>query len=246
MIKLSAFLISIGAIWSCKNTDDSITPQISNSLTQISTNDLDLPEPSGLCTFLSERFLSVSDADGMIRVIDLTGQVTETIDIQGVDLEGIAFNDSNSTIYTVDESKGNLTAYTTSGDILKEWQIIQGGNSGLEGCTVDSENGIIYMVKQRSPGQLFSFNLADETLITIELNFDEDFSGIYYNDSDELLWILSDQSKTIYLCDTSGEVIRSYTHDIDQAEGITIDNALNRIYLVSDSKSRIYVFEKPL
>jgi sugar lactone lactonase YvrE len=55
----------------------------------------------------------VSDADGMIRVIDLTGQVTETIDIQGVDLEGIAFNDSNSTIYTVDESKGNLTAYTT-------------------------------------------------------------------------------------------------------------------------------------
>jgi len=51
-------------------------------------------------------------------------------------------------------------------------------------------------------------NLAELSRDT--LNFSKDVSGIYYDTIDTTLWILSDESQSIYKTDLSGNVIEQF------------------------------------
>ena len=80
-------------------------------------------------------------------------------------------------------------------------------------------------------------------MATYDLDFADDYSGIFYENSSNLLWILSDQDKTVNKCTLKGKLIESYKIDIKQAEGIVVTN--NYIYIVSDAEEKLYSYKKP-
>lgn len=231
-------------VQSCQKTDD--TPASTATLAMISEHNLQILEPSGLCDFFDGTFLSVSDSDGKIYNIDRTGAVLGIIDIQGKSLEGVAFDPSDSIIYTVDEFSGILSSYSLNGTIISSWQIDESDkNNGLEGCSIDTENRIIYMLKEKSPGRLYSFNLETKIQTSFQLDFAEDYSGVFFDNVGQILWIVSDKSKTINKCDLKGDLIISYSTNIKKGEGVVVSTELDRIFVVSDSEEQMFVFELP-
>ena len=75
------------------------------------------------------------------------------------------------------------------------------------------------------------------------LNFAKDVSGIYVDVENNALWILSDADQMIIKTDLHGKVIDKINISIVQPEGITIDKRGKRLYIVSDKRETLYVFE---
>jgi uncharacterized protein YjiK len=80
-----------------------------------------------------------------------------------------------------------------------------------------------------------------------------DFSGIEYDTTRSMFWIVSDRAKRLFLYDwDSNLVIQSAAlgfeddgefREIEKAEGIAVDPQSNRLYVVSDQEARLYVFD---
>jgi uncharacterized protein YjiK len=85
---------------------------------------------------------------------------------------------------------------------------------------------------------------SDYSIIsTYNLGFASDYSGIFYEREVNMLWIVSDQNKTINKCTVSGQLIKSYSVNVNKIEGIAIAN--NKIYVVSDTDGSLYIYNKP-
>ena len=52
----------------------------------------------------------------------------------------------------------------------------------------------------------------------------------------------SDQSCTLYLWSPETSVVSAYFLPFDKAEGVTVDTAAGRVYIVSESEDRLYVY----
>ncbi len=141
-----------------------------------------------------------------------------------------------------------------------------GENKGLEGITWNSHSDTIFVVKEGLPGLLVEVapdlrTISSHGLLNDENGFrdtnlssDEiDFSGICYDAVRRAFWIVSDKAKRVFLYDwTADQVIHSaplgYGKDgnyeeVEKAEGVAIDPAANRLYVVSDEEARLYVFD---
>jgi uncharacterized protein YjiK len=80
-----------------------------------------------------------------------------------------------------------------------------------------------------------------------------DFSDLCYDPSRDRFWIISDKAKRLFLYDWKGDaVVQSATlgygkdgeyREIEKAEGVAIDTDTNRLYVVSDEETRLYVFD---
>ncbi|MCO6446535.1 MAG: SdiA-regulated domain-containing protein, partial [Ignavibacterium album] len=70
-----------------------------------------------------------------------------------------------------------------------------------------------------------------------------DISDIYYDEICNCIWIISDESKRILKLSTTGELLKQWEIPFTKGEGITIVN--EKIYVVNDSNSKMYVFQKP-
>ncbi len=116
-------------------------------------------------------------------------------------------------------------------------------SSGIEGVTYDHNSETIFILNEKNPGQLIQLSNDFSVLAIYDLDFAKDYSGIFYENSSDKLWIISDQNRTVNKCTLQGKLIESFTIDVKQAEGITIAN--NQIYIVSDSEERLYVYKKP-
>ena len=101
----------------------------------------------------------------------------------------------------------------------------------------------IFILNEKKPGKLIRLRNDFSVLEKSKLNFAADYSGIFYENSSNQLWILSDQSKTINKCTLSGELIESFKIRVSQPEGIAVTD--NYIYIVCDINSRLYVYKKP-
>ena len=86
----------------------------------------------------------------------------------------------------------------------------------------------------------------DENLVELKrdtINFSKDVSGIFFDDNDNTLWILSDESQRIFKTDLSGNPIEEFKIKITQPEGITINKTRTKLYIVSDKTENLYVFD---
>jgi hypothetical protein len=82
---------------------------------------------------------------------------------------------------------------------------------------------------------------------------DVDFSGIQYDGTRSLFWIVSDKAKRLFLYDWNRDrVIQSAAlghekdgefREIEKAEGVAVDPRSHRLYVVSDAEARLYVFD---
>jgi len=203
-------------------------------------------EPSGLAiNAAGTELFTVSDNTSTIYKLSTKGDIIQTFDFKGSNLEGISTYTENE-LLLAEESKKEIVVYNTlTGKSLKHKIKYKNNdrNSGIEGVTYDKNSNTIFILNEKKPGKLISLRNDFSVLEKYKLNFAADYSGIFYENSSNELWILSDQNKTVNKCTLEGELIESFKIRVAQPEGIAVTD--NYIYIVCDADARLYVYKKP-
>lgn len=227
-----------------KETGEQATPPIASiPLGIIQSFPLDILEPSGLAHgWNSDEFLVVSDNSNSVFRIHKDGSIIEELSFRGDDLEGVSYQESGKFIWLAEERLKKLVKLNKNGEVLKEYPLDydnSSSNKGLEGVSVNTKNNHVYAINEYSPGLLLEF--FDGALInSFELDFAQDYSGLYVDVEAQEIWILSDESRSIYQCDLTGKPINTYSHNIDQLEGLIVNANLKQFWVCSDSQNTLY------
>ncbi len=232
--------------WGCDK--DPVAAPAGPALVEIDSFELStVAEPSGLALDQDgSRLWTVSDQTGEIFLLTAGGSLVATIDIQGTDLEGIAVDPWDGTLFVVEEGAGRVLHLDREGNLLESF-IPAGlpamGDSGLEGITVDPRTGHIFLLKEKNPGLLVEMDRTGVVLATTELTFAIDYSGLDFDSRVNQLLVISDQSGTLSWCSTDGQLQQSYVTNLDKGEGIAFDPVRNVFYAVSDSRGTLTSYQ---
>jgi uncharacterized protein YjiK len=204
--------------------------------------ELKIHEPSGLSFSASgDALFVVSDRNGAVYRIDFTGAVLEKLPFQGHDLEGIEVDKATGEIWLVEERKQNILHLSSSGELIEkitDVRIETKNNSGFEGVAKNGD--IIYILVEDSPGSLIEYNISSKKWDRHKLDFAKDYSGVDYDPSDNTLWIVSHESRTLNHCTIKGKLISGQDIDVKQAEGVAVDRAAKIAWIVSDAGSTLH------
>lgn len=244
--KFLSLIIIVFLLASCKSEKKpvEITPE-NISLKKVNEFEIDVPEPSDLALgFDGHSIWTVSDENSTVYLLDFDGKVKKKFSVKGNDLEGITVINENKIAVILERTREAVILTTDGKEILRHKFDLKGKpNSGLEGITYDPDNQIFYLLNEKSPGLLLKCDMDFNILSRHELKFAKDYSAIYYDRELNDLWILSDESVGIYICDTAGTVKQNFKLEIPQMEGLAVDKINNRVYIVSDNTEKIYVFD---
>ena len=229
------------AIISCKEKEQ--PPE--KPLTYIGAYAISVPEPSGLVmTQDNKGFWTISDETSTIYRLDNEGIVVQTIIVEGIDFEGITLID-DTTLVILQERTREMVFLDTSGTELKRIKLDLEGelNSGPEGIAFNPKNRHFYILNEKKPSL---FVELDEQLNIIRkdtLKFCKDVSGLYFDEANQILWMLSDESQLVIKTDLNGKLLEKIDITIAQPEGITLSEDGRNLYIVSDNKETLYVFK---
>ncbi len=209
--------------------------------------DLTVNEPSGLA-YNSNTGTLFTNNDGTISdiyEISTSGELLNTLSVQGTDFEGIAFNATYDTIYVVEEVNWKIVKYTLDGTWISEILVdhTEGQTSGLEGIVVDHSNGHIFVLHEKNNPELIEFNNAGQEINRTTLNFSSDISGITIHPVWNTLFIISDEGYSLNEVTKSGQHLRSWYIPLDQAEGVTFGANEHIMYMVADRGNKLYEFD---
>lgn len=208
---------------------------------------LQTKEPSGLCLSESGKSLwTVSDSDGEICEISFTGVELRRLKTGFNDVEGIATHSDTSLALILERSR-ELVIVDLFGREKRRASIdIQGiKNEGLEGLAFDRTAEVFYLLKEKSPGLLVILNRDMKEQSRHVLRFAADYSSIDFDPVRKHLWVMSDESKSIHVFDLNLTRVASFAVDVRQPEGLAVDYQNKKIYVVCDSREKLYVFTFP-
>ncbi len=229
----------------CSKSDTVVATD--SELELISSNKINVSEASGLTINAAGSTLyTVSDNTSNIYELATDGTVIKEYVYNGNDVEGISMV-SNNKMLLVEERTKEIVEYDLSSKTYNKHTIIYSNNdsnSGLEGIAINLNDNSIFILNEKDPGLLMRLRSDFSIIESYNLNFASDYSGIFYDKDLNILWILSDERKTINKCSLKGVLIKSYSINVNKAEGIAVTN--NTIYIVSDSNSTLYKFNKPI
>jgi uncharacterized protein YjiK len=227
------------------DSDDSTNPKVI-SLVPISEIDLSgfLSEPSGIVyNSVTHSLFVVSDTLSKIFEIDFNGNLSRQITINANDIEGITLSKNSDTIYVVEESDNLVSSFLTTGSKITSFKkdVSTNSSNGLEGIAIDN-NYNLYLVNEKLPKYLMTIRNGIEADRS-EITSVDDLSDVCYDPSLDCLWIISDESKKIIKLSKSGSIISEWFLPFSKGEGITF--VQDKMYIVRDSDSKLYVFDKP-
>ena len=214
-------------------------------LTYIGAYAISVPEPSGLVmTQDNKGFWTISDETSTIYRLDNEGIVVQTIIVEGFDFEAITLID-DTTLVILQERTREMVFLDTSGTEYKRIKLDLEGdlNSGPEGIAFNPKNRHFYILNEKRPSL---FVELDEQLNIIRkdtLKFCKDVSGLYFDEKNQILWMLSDESQLIIKTDLNGKLLERIEITVPQPEGITLSKDGRNLYIVSDNKETLYVFK---
>jgi uncharacterized protein YjiK len=212
----------------------------------IESFNLDIAEPSGLSWALNGKdFLVVDDHGNEVYKIDKQGNMLSDYFYSGDDLEGISVDVQSQTIWLAEEAKSKVVELDSVGNKIQSFKLNIDRDSSrrsLEGISYDADNNTFYILNEDKPGLLITWQPENGITDQIPLHFAKDYSGIFYDKTDNSLWIISDQSQKLFHCDTDGNVKQGFNLAITKPEGIVVDSQNKRVYIVSDLDHRLYVF----
>ncbi len=244
--RLSASLLGLLAIapaaWRAEAKPPASTDAA--SLPLIASHALSVSEPSDLAIDESGKTLwTVTDRPGRVHQLTLEGKLIRTLKFVGDDLEGIAYDRSDRTLWVAEESLREIVHLDLEGNVLSRHPLGLKGesNSGLEGLCLDAQ-GNMFALNEKKPGLFLELNANRSIAVRRPVSFAGDYSGITYDRGRDGFWIVSDQSETLYLCDRQAGVLKRYRLPFPKAEGVAVNEAEKRIYIVSDSEKKLYVF----
>ncbi|WP_298365599.1 SdiA-regulated domain-containing protein [uncultured Lutibacter sp.] len=236
MKKILFIIVFISSLCACKL----VSQKSISVLTEIKLN---IQEPSGI-TFFNNHLYITSDYNGLVYKTTLEGKVVEKIATDFTDLEGVAIK--NERVYVVNENKRTLIKLKSTGETDKKYKI-KGSqkkhNSGLEGLCFSEKEDCFFIVNESSPTEVLKVTKKGKELDSFKVDFANDLSGICFDNKTGNLWLVSDESQKIYEISNKGKLFKSYSIPVHKPEGIVIHN--NKIYIVSDSENKLFVFKKP-
>jgi uncharacterized protein YjiK len=74
------------------------------------------------------------------------------------------------------------------------------------------------------------------------LKFSKHVYGLCFDEANQFLWMLSDESQLVIKTDLNGKLLQKIDITIAQPEGITLSEDGKKLYIVSDNKETLYVF----
>ena len=203
--------------------------------------EMSIYEPSGLAYSSDKESLYTVSDRGMVYEISLTGETLRELPFTGDDFEGIFVDPATSDIYICEEGDGTLVKLNSAGVVQSTYNILNSpGNNGLEGVAFNKTLEEFYLLKEKEEGLLIKYAINTGTKTEIKLNFAYDYSGVYYNDASDKLWIVSDESKTLSQCTLNGVELKKYKLPISAMEGIVVNDEETIAYIVSDRNKKLY------
>lgn len=186
----------------------------------------------------------VTNKPDRVYQLDVAGKVTKTLAYTGEDLEGIAYDRSDRTLWIAEENRREIVHLDLEGNVLSRHRLGLVGekNSGLEGLCLDDKQHL-FALNEKRPG-LFLELAADLSIAKrVELSFAKDYSAITYSREHGCFWVVSDQSQALYLWNPKQGVLEQHALTVPKPEGVAVDEARKRLYIVSDSEPALYVYE---
>lgn len=233
-------------------TTDPDNPIDTGKLTFVSMHELKLNGLSGLAMDESGNFLwTVSDSkDGRVYSMTFQGEIIDSLIYRGDDMEGIAMNPNDMTLWVIEERLQQIRQLDPSGRVERVVDVplmIVNENDGLEGISIDPDTGHLFLLNEKLPRVLLELNRDMQIIRKVPINFIstnrlEDLSGLFYDHENREFWIVSDESMRIVVTDFDLNPIRSYDIGIKKFEGISVDTKKRRIYLVNDEDNKLYVY----
>jgi uncharacterized protein YjiK len=248
MHTLPILFIVLMTLVSCKtgDTQNPATGYPQGDLELIGSFETLVPEPSGLAFGPGmNTLLTVSDNTNQVFELDLQGKVLRVIHYGGRDLEGVAYNPDKNLIAVVDERDREVALINYDSEQVQGVNKINisvgSENAGLEGISYNSNNKLYYIVNETNPGLLVVWSPEEGIITQQKLNFAEDYSGIFVDSGQSLLWFVSDQSQKIYKCDYNSKVLMAFALDQTKYEGIVVNNDL--VYVINDATARLNIYQ---
>ncbi|AFG36181.1 SdiA-regulated domain-containing protein [Spirochaeta africana] len=225
--------------------------------------DLEIEDPSGLTLDRSGAFLwTVSDMRGDgVYAITFEGEILAKLSYEGHDLEGITQDPRDGSLYLAEERRREIVHIDRTGAELRRFPVdvpVNELNTGLEGIAFNPHRNILYLANQNIPRWLLEINLDPDApnsqpgdiLRRLQADFPPPYfllelSGLWYDAEYDELWIVSDQSAKIVVVDSSYRIQRGWQLTRVGFEGIAVDRAAGKLYLVNDEENRLYVYDLP-
>ncbi|MDQ3366375.1 MAG: SdiA-regulated domain-containing protein [Myxococcota bacterium] len=197
-------------------------------------------EPSDL-VLAAGRLYTISDAHSKIYELDADGDVRTIIDIEGRDLEALAYDERTGELLVADESRAKIWRIGADGERHSaiELRSAADGNSGIEGLAFDAA-GHLFVAKEKDPARIYELDVDGVELARTEIHFADDLSALAWNPTDGHLYALSDRERALYRLDRDLEPEAAWRLPVEHPEGIAFDGAT--LYVVSDSEERLYTF----
>jgi uncharacterized protein YjiK len=236
------FLGMIGA--SCKNTTSSEPNFPQKELQLLSEITLPFTEPSGLAfSEHLQKMWVVSGGDQHIYMLDTAGKVEKKLLYTGIDLEGIVFDSSDSTLWVVDEASKEIVHMDLDGKVLfhKEVSYSSTPNKGPEGITIGKDHRM-YLINERDPSVLIELDSAYSIVQFYPLNFALDYSDVSYDPVTDTFWILSDESNAFFRWSKQQDVLLKYLLPNSKNEGIAFNRTKNLFYVVNDATAKLFFY----
>ncbi len=214
-------------------------------ITLLKRYDIPVPEPSGLTlTSDQNRFWTVSDEDSSLYELDKFGKIIKRIKVNGFDLEGVTVIDE-ATLAIVLERTREVVVLDTSGTELQRVKINLEGelNSGLEGITYNDSTKHFYIVSEKDPALIIELDGDLNEVRRDTIKFAADVSGIFYDENDNMLWILSDEDQMVIKTDMELNIITRFKISVIQPEGITVNKNGETMYIISDLEEKLSVYK---
>ncbi|MEE3258741.1 MAG: SdiA-regulated domain-containing protein [Candidatus Latescibacterota bacterium] len=205
---------------------------------------MNMSEPSGLALGAGGEVLwAVGNAPERVYKLTTDGQVLDALSYVGQDLEGIAYDPTDSTLWIAEEERREIVQLDQSGTVLKRHALeLDGGfNNGLEGFSLDDE-GSFYLLNEKNPGLFIALNPDLSVRTQRQLDFATDYSGLAYDRLLDGFWVLSHEDQALYFWTEAGGVSESYETPVPKVEGVAVDANSGRLYIVSEADNTLHVY----
>jgi uncharacterized protein YjiK len=243
---LSTLIISTVFLGCSRDNPENITnPPSIEKIYPLNEYLLDIPEPSGVAyNSISNSLMIVSDGQPEIFEVSFSGVRINAITTSGSDMEGITLSRNCDTIFVVEEKKKLVTSFNLSGVKLASFSVnvASSDNSALEGITINKASNTLYIINEKDPRMILGYNNLTE-IWRKTIDNASDISDIYYEDSTNSFWLISDESQKIMKLSSTGELLKEWEIPFTKGEGITIVG--DKAYVVNDLDGKLYVFQKP-
>jgi uncharacterized protein YjiK len=231
---------------SCRNSHPSEPTLPTEELVLVSDIDLRLDEPSGIAYSEALQKLWVVSGDGKQHVytLDTNGNVEKALLYKGTDLEGITFDETDSTLWVVDEDTKIISHLDLDGVLLSQKQLTYTTtevNKGPEGIAIGPGH-IFYILNQRDPSVLFELDSALDIGRIYQLDFAADYSDMTYDSSSNSFFIASGAEGAFFRWTKQQGAIVKYTLPDIANEGIAYDQKRGVFYIVNDATGHLKIY----